>query len=186
MMADDICNPLNQISNLSLSTGQHPDILKISKTIPIYKKGSRLLVSNYRPISLLSNINKIIEKIVFTRLCNFLEKHKCLYDLQFGFRTKHSTNHALIDITENIRQSLDNKHIACGIFVDLQKAFDIVNHDILIKKLSHYGIRGIANNWISSYLRQRSQFVTILGFNSKTKNIKHGVPQGSVLGPYYF
>ena len=124
MMADDICNPLNQISNLSLSTGQHPDILKISKTIPIYKKGSRLLVSNYRPISLLSNINKIIEKIVFTRLCNFLEKHKCIYDLQFGFRTKHSTNHALIDITENIRQSLDNKHIACGIFVDLQKAFD--------------------------------------------------------------
>ncbi|MCH2406071.1 MAG: reverse transcriptase family protein, partial [Nitrosopumilus sp.] len=186
LLADDICSPLSTIFNLSFSTGQYPDILKIAKTIPIFKKGSRLLVSNYRPISLLSNINKILEKLMFTRVFNFLEKYKCIYNLQFGFRSKHSTNHALIDITENIRQALDNKKIACGIFVDLQKAFDTVNHKILIQKLAHYGIRGIANEWFSSYLSNRSQFVSILGFESDTKNINHGVPQGSVLGPLLF
>ena len=182
----EICNPLSKIFNLSLSTGQHPDILKISKTIPIFKKGSRLLVSNYRPISLLSNLNKILEKIVHERVYSFLEEYQCIYSLQFGFRKKHSTNHTLIDITETIRQALDNKKYACGIFIDLQKAFDTINHDILIAKLEHYGIRGIANDWFASYLKNRSQFVSILGFDSTTKPISHGAPQGSVLGPLLF
>ena len=139
LLKDYICDPLNKIFNLSLTTGQHPNILKISKTIPIYKKGSRLLVSNYRPISLLYNLNKILEKIVHSRVYAFLEDYQCIYSLQFGFRKKHSTNHALIDITETVRQALDNKKYACGVFVDLQKAFDTVNHDILINKLDHYG-----------------------------------------------
>ena len=186
LLKEYICQPLHKIFNLSLNIGQHPNILKISKTIPIFKKGSRLLVSNYRPISLLSNLNKILEKIVHDRVYTFLEDSQCIYSLQFGFRKKHSTNHALIEITETIRQALDNKNIACGIFVDLQKAFDTVNHDILISKLEHYGIRGTANNWFTSYLKDRSQFVSILGFDSETKNISHGVPQGSVLGPLLF
>ena len=177
---------MSRIFNLSLSTGQHPDLFKIAKTVPIYKKGSRLVVSNYRPISLLSNLNKVLEKLVFSRVYKFLEDHKCIYNLQFGFRSKHSINHALIDITESIRQTLDNKGIACGVFVDLQKAFDTVNHTILAHKLNHYGIRGVANDWFSSYLSNRSQFVSILGFESGTKDVEHGVPQGSVLGPLLF
>ena len=186
LLKDYICTPLNKIFNISLQTGQHPDILKVSKTIPIFKKGSRLLVSNYRPISLLSNLNKILEKIVHSRVYSFLEDLNCIYSLQFGFRKKHSTNHALIEITETIRQALDNKKIACGIFVDLQKAFDTVNHDILVAKLEHYGIRGSANQWFSSYLKNRTQYVSILGYDSSVKPINHGVPQGSVLGPLLF
>ena len=186
MLREDISFPLSKIFNLSLSTGVHPDMFKISKTIPIFKKGSRLQVCNYRPISLLSNLNKILEKLVFSRMYKFLEEYNCIYSLQFGFRAKHSTNHALIDITEKIRNALDNKNLVCGVFVDLQKAFDTVNHNILLSKLNHYGIRGTANNWLSSYLSNRSQYVSITGFDSTCQNIRHGVPQGSVLGPLLF
>ena len=123
---------------------------------------------------------------MFSRLIYFLDSFKCIYERQFGFREKHSTNHALISITERIREALDKNNFACGIFVDLQKAFDTVNHDILLKKLEHYGIRGISNDWFRSYLYNRKQVVSINGFNSKLANIEHGVPQGSVLGPLLF
>ena len=123
---------------------------------------------------------------MYTRLYNFLDIHNCIYNLQFGFREKHSTNHALFSITEKIREALDNNNFACGIFIDLQKAFDTVDHNILLQKLNHYGIRGVANDWFNSYLSNRSQFVSIYGFKSKTKNISIGVPQGSLLGPLLF
>ena len=149
--------------------------------VPIFKKGSRLLVSNYRPISLLSNLNKIFEKIIFKRVSSFVEKNDILFSQQFGFRSKHSTTHALVNITEKIRSALDQDKVACGIFVDLQKAFNTVNHEILLKKLSHYGFRGFINDWFRSYLFQRKQKVCLNGFESDTKLILHGVPQGSVL-----
>ena len=158
-------------------------MLKIANAIPIFKKDSKLIESNYRPISLLSNINKILEKLMFTRVYTFLESNKCLYSLQFGFRTRYSTNLTLISITESIRSALDNNKVAGGVFVDLQKAFDTVNHEILIYKLNHYGIRGTVNDWFSSYLSSRTQYVSILGFTSNTLDVNHGVPQGSVLGP---
>ena len=123
---------------------------------------------------------------MFKRVYDYLEKINAIYKLQFGFRSKHSTTHALIDITETIRKALDNKKFVCGIFVDLQKAFDTVNHEILLKKLAHYGIRGIANDWFTSYLKDRVQYVSIYGFESSHKILKHGVPQGSVLGPLLF
>ena len=182
----EISRPLSWIANICFTTGVHPDKLKLAKVIPVYKKGSKLLTCNYRPISLLSNINKIFEKIVFSNLYSFLDKQNSIYDLQFGFRPKHSTTHALINITEKIREALDKGEYACGIFVDLQKAFDTVNHDILLAKLYRYGVRGVAYDWFKSYLTNRNQYVSILGFESNKLIIQNGVPQGSVLGPLLF
>ena len=182
-----IAEPLSKIINLSFQSGKYIEALKYSKVIPIYKqKGDKLLCNNYRPISLLSNINKIIEKLMHKRLYSFLSLNKCIYDLQFGFRSKHSTNHALIDLSQDVRESLDNNSFAIGIFIDLQKAFDTVQNDILLHKLHHYGVRGIANKWFESYLSDRKQTVSINGIISDVKSIKIGVPQGSVLGPLLF
>ena len=160
LLKNEISYPLSIIFNISLNTGTFPNLLKLSETIPIFKKGSKMETCNYRPISLLSNINKIFEKIMYSRLYKFLENNKCIYNLQFGFRSKHSTTHALIEITEKIRNALDDNEIACGIFIDLQKAFDTVNHNILLSKLEYYGVRGIANSWFKSYLTKRMQYVT--------------------------
>ena len=113
-----ICSPLSKIINICIRTGVHPEKLKLAHVIPIFKKGSRLLVSNYRPISLLSNINKIIEKLMFKRLYSFLEKNNSIYLKQFGFRRNHSTSHALFSLTEQVRLAIDKKEIACVIFID--------------------------------------------------------------------
>ena len=183
----EISNILAAIFNISLTTGKFITSLKIVKVIPIFKnKGSPLEVSNYRPISLLSNIDKILEKLVHERLTRYLEKNKFIFNRQFGFRKKHSTQHNLIAFTELIRAKLDEGNFSCGIFLDLMKAFDTVDHSILIRKLEHYGIRGELNKWFQSYLHQRHQFVCIKGTNSELRDIKHGVPQGSVLGPLLF
>ena len=182
-----VTEPLSRIINVSFSTGVYIESLKISKVVPIYKeKGDILECTNYRPISLLSNINKIIEKLMHKRLYSFLNVNKCIYELQFGFRKNHSTNHALIDLTEDIRGSLDNNMFAVGVFIDLQKAFDTVDHNILLSKLEHYGIRGISYNWFKSYLTNRKQYVLVNETKSKLLSVNFGVPQGSVLGPLLF
>ena len=134
----------------------------------------------------MANVNKIFEKLMFERLYDFLIKHNCIYDLQFGFREKHSTTHALLNLTENIRNALDKNEFSVGVFIDLQKAFDTVDHKILLEKLFYYGIRGTANQWFKSYLENRWQFVTINGYNSDEVIMNIGVPQGSVLGPLLF
>ena len=150
--------PLADITNLSFEKGIYMDNFKISKVIPVFKdKGNYLECNNYRPISLLSNINKIIEKLMHERLYSFLSKHKCIYDRQFGFRNRHSTNHALLDLIEDVRNAMNNNKFAVGVFVDLQEAFEVVDHNILLNKLDHYGIRGVANNWFKSYLSIKEQ-----------------------------
>ena len=186
LVCKEISYPLTELVNLSFSTGQFPSALKLSKVIPIFKKGSPLETSNYRPISLLSNIDKIFEKLMYSRVSSFLEANNVIYSRQFGFRKSYSTTHALISIVERLRRCLDDGNVAIGVFVDLQKAFDTVDHGILCHKLNHYGIRGIANKWFSSYLSSRQQFVSIGNTDSNCLSIHHGVPQGSVLGPLLF
>ena len=127
-------------------TGVFPSILQTAKVVSVFKRDSKLNYSNYLPIPLLSNIEKILEKLMYNRLYTFLDYNNFVYDLQFGFRQQYSTSHALIIITENIRKALDDGNIGCGVFVNLQKAFDTVDHQILLAKLNHYGISGVSND----------------------------------------
>ena len=181
-----ITKPLMLIFNKAIATGQYPDALKIAKVIPLFKKGESTLISNYRPISLLSLLNKIFEKLLYRRLYKFLVKHNVLYKYQFGFRRGYSTTMALIEVINNIKSAIDNNKFVCGIFLDLTKAFDTVDHQILLDKLDHYGVRGQTNDLFKSYLSNRKQFVKIGNSKSSHLPISCGVPQGSVLGPLLF
>ena len=177
---------LAALMNKSISTGIYPHLLKHAKVIPVYKTGDETDPCNYRPISLLSVFNRLFEKLMYKRLRSYCEKNGIFFSSQYGFRDNCSTQHAILDILNKIQSKIDAKLFSCGIFIDLKKAFDTVDHSILLHKLNHYGVRGIINTWFSSYLSKRSQSTQIGSTVSNKEEIVCGVPQGSVLGPLLF
>ena len=183
---DIFAENLSKIINNAILQGVYPDGMKIAKVIALFKGGIKSNPNNYRPISLLSHFDKIFEKILCKRLVAFLEQKQILYCHQYGFRKLYSTAMALIEITDNIKRLLDERNNVIGIFVDFKKAFDTVDHEIMLRKLDCYGIRGHANMFFRSYLINRRQFTVANGVQSDIGFVKCGVPQGSVLGPLFF
>ena len=178
--------PLTHIMNLSLMTGIVPLELKVARVIPIFKSGETNVFTNYRPVSVLPLFSKILERLMYNRLLVFINKNNILYKYQFGFRSNHSPNLALIVLVDRISKALADDDFVLGVFLDFSKAFDTVDHDILFQKLEFYGIRGLPLNWFKSYLSKREQFVEYNGATSTRERIVCGVPQGSILGPLLF
>ena len=181
-----ITSSLTLIINQSLKTGIFPSKLKLAKIIPIYKKDDCHLISNYRPISLLPSLSKIFEKIVYDQLFFYFSNNKYLSKNQYGFRKLHSTEHAILEIVDRITLELDQGHTLLAIFLDLSKAFDTLDPEILLQKLSYYGVNGPAIKWFKTYLYDRPHFVEFDHCESDTKILSLGVPQGSILGPLLF
>ena len=177
---------LTYLFNSCMLTRNFPDELKISRVIPMFKSGNRNLMSNYRPISILPTISKIFEKLIHVRLYQFLDENQVLYNYQLGFRKAHSTVHAVQTAIHSVTKALDTSYQCMGIFIDFSKAFDTIQHNILLDKLYHYRVRDIAHKLISSYLSNRKHFVF---YNnecySAVEDINVGVPQGSVLALYF-
>ena len=168
---DIFATNLSKIYNWGIENGKYPDELKIARVIALYKKGVKYDPNNYRPISLLSHFDKILEKIICRRLVSFLERNKILYCYQYGFRKLYSTALALIEMTDFIKRLLDEKNYVISIFIDLKKAFDTVDHEILLYKLECYGIQGLANDFFRSYLTNRLQYTVIDGVNSDLRTV---------------
>ena len=181
-----ICDSIKLVINQSLTTGIFPDIFKIAKVLPLFKKEDPLLTENYRPISLLPCISKVFEKVVFKQVYTYFDDKKLLYISQYGFRKYHSTDHACLEFLDKVMSDLDKGETPFSVFIDLSKAFDTINHHILLHKLIYYGLDNTSVNWFKSYLSNRSQMVYIDDEHSSQELITTGVPQGSVLGPLLF
>ena len=174
-----------------MTTGIFPTWLKHSQIVPIFKKGNKQELTNYRPIPLLTSFPKIFEKVIYKRLYDHITCYKILANEQHGFRNNNSTDKVTYQLTNNILKALDDKLLVNGIFCDLTKVFDYAKHDILLAKLEFYGVMGRAHKLITSYLYNRYQRIITRNnssstYYSKCDEVKRQVPQGSVLGPLFF
>ena len=177
---------LTHVCNTSLTDGIFPDPMKVAKIIPIHKSGPTSQVNNYRPISILPSLSKILEKIAYQQLMEFFNHNNLLTNSQYGFRPQRSTESALQCFTDHVLDAFDNDRFTLSVFLDLSKAFDTVDHSILLNKMYYYGVRGHSYQWFESYLSNRSQYVYMNSGTSTKLNINCGVPQGSILGPLLF
>ncbi len=182
-----ICPIIAKGMNECMRAGIFPDKLKIGKITPIYKKDNPEQLTNYRPVSTLPIFGKIFEKVIYERLYSYITSQNLMNSQQFGFRKGHSTSHALnYSVNHIINKTTSCKEHVIGLFIDLSKAFDTIDHNILLCKLKHYGIRGNAHKLLESYLTNRTQFTSVFNCVSETAYVEYGVPQGSVLGPLLF
>ena len=184
--AEVISKPLTQIINASLSQGIVPHEWKHARVTPLFKKGVSTDLDNYRPISVLPVVSKLLERAVHHQLYSFCNEHKLLSPFQCGFRSNHSTEFAAVAFSDYVRRGMDQGLLTGAVFIDLRKAFDSVDHDLLISKLQSYGLKNIELNWFKSYLLDRKQVVRIGTETSDYCTITSGVPQGSILGPLLF
>ena len=183
----ELSDSLLHIFDLSFLNGIFPDSLKIAKVTPVYKAGDSSDLGNYRPISVLPCFSKILERIMYKRLYKYLQENKILYCKQFGFQAGHSTDHAIIQLVDQIYENFEENKYTLGVFIDLSKAFDTVDHKTLLSQLETYGVKRNLLKWFKNYLTNRKQYVQINN-NGKTafENVICGVPQGSILDPLLF
>ena len=186
LACNNISEALTCVYNQSLIQGIVPEALKISKVTPVDKGGEVFDPFNYRPISTLSCFTQVFEKLVYKQLLNHVKKYSILYQYQFGFQKGKSTEQAILEITDNLKNAIDDNLFTCGVFLDFAKAFDTANHMILLAKLEKYGVRGIPLQWFTSYLTNRQQYVSLGNVQSTNQTVKCGIPQGSALGPLLF
>ena len=191
-MLPSIIDPLVLLFNQSIEQGEFPTLMKHAEIVPLFKKGKHDECSNYRPISLLITLSKILEKIIYSRTYNFLNDNHLIYNSQYGFRAKHSCEHAITELLSEIIKNQSLKKHTLAIFLDLSKAFDSLQHNVLFLKLEKYGIRGTALDWFKSYLTNRTLTVkcsiasTGTVEKSNAFDCNYGTPQGSCLGPLLF
>ena len=183
---DVIQSPLCYIFNVSLKHSVFPDKLKIARVTPIFKTGNKFALSHYRPVSILPCFSKLLERVMYNRLYAYLTTNNILYEKQFRFQINHSTDHAITQLVSEILHSFDEKKFTLGVFIDLSKAFDTVNHQILLSKLGHYGVKNNNLKWFSNYLTNRKQFISYDNKTTEMDDITCGVPQGSIVGPLLF
>ena len=187
-----LIEPLCILFNESLESGQFPDIMKLANVVPLYKSGKKYIPTNYRPISLLITMSEVLEKIMYSRTYTFLNETGQLYCGQYGFRKNHSCEHAVQELVDNALKGMERKEYTIAIYLDLSKAFDTLEHDVLLKKMELYGIQGTTLKWYKNYLMNRKISVKcvsgtdkILSFSDEFP-VTFGVPQGSCLGPLLF